>query len=92
MVLFFSYSLIKEETQRPKYNKLLEHAFIRRSDEAKIDVAHYVSDVLDNMANNGATMFTMNQPWKHALSPRKLVKRLTARCAAIICHGRQRDE
>uniref|UniRef100_A0A1B6CQT0 mitogen-activated protein kinase kinase n=1 Tax=Clastoptera arizonana TaxID=38151 RepID=A0A1B6CQT0_9HEMI len=61
-VNFVNTCLIKEENQRPKYNKLLEHPFIRCSDEAKIDVAYYVSDVLDNMANNGATMFTMNQP------------------------------
>lgn len=61
-VNFVNTCLIKEETQRPKYNKLLEHAFIRHSEEACVDVAHYVSDVLDNMANNGATMFTMNQP------------------------------
>lgn len=55
-------SLIKEETQWPKYNKLLEHAFIRHSEEACVDVVQYVSDVLDNMANNEAMMFTMNQP------------------------------
>lgn len=55
-------SLIKEETQRPKYNKLLEHPFIRRSDDASIDVAAYVSGILDSMANNGITAFTMNQP------------------------------
>lgn len=55
-------SLIKEETQRPKYNKLLEHPFIRRAEEATIDVAAYISGVLDNMANNGVTPFTANQP------------------------------
>jgi hypothetical protein len=60
--LFWSCSLIKEEIQRPKYNKLLEDKFIRSSDEANVDVAQYVSDVLDLMANNGATAFTMNQP------------------------------
>ena len=58
-------SLIKEETQRPKYNKLLEHTFIRSSDEAYVDVAQYVSEILDLMANNGVTAFTMNQPWWH---------------------------
>lgn len=61
--LLWCCSLIKEETQRPKYNKLLEDRFIRSSDEANVDVAQYVSDVLDLMANNGATAFTMNQPW-----------------------------
>ncbi|XP_021933323.1 dual specificity mitogen-activated protein kinase kinase 4 isoform X1 [Zootermopsis nevadensis] len=61
-VNFVNTCLIKEETQRPKYNKLLEDRFIRSSDEANVDVAQYVSDVLDLMANNGATAFTMNQP------------------------------
>lgn len=61
-VNFVNTCLIKEEIQRPKYNKLLEDKFIRSSDEANVDVAQYVSDVLDLMANNGATAFTMNQP------------------------------
>lgn len=61
-VNFVNTCLIKEEIKRPKYNKLLEDKFIRSSDEANVDVAQYVSDVLDLMANNGATAFTMNQP------------------------------
>lgn len=61
-VNFVNTCLIKEETQRPKYNKLLEHAFIRKAEEATIDVAAYISGVLDNMANNGVTPFTTNQP------------------------------
>ncbi|EZA50311.1 hypothetical protein DMN91_012192 [Ooceraea biroi] len=61
-VNFVNTCLIKEETQRPKYNKLLEHPFIRRAEEATIDVAAYISGVLDNMANNGVTPFTTNQP------------------------------
>ncbi|KAH0947267.1 hypothetical protein HN011_011028 [Eciton burchellii] len=61
-VNFVNTCLIKEETQRPKYNKLLEHPFIRRAEEATIDVAAYISSVLDNMANNGVTPFTTNQP------------------------------
>ncbi|XP_012271928.1 dual specificity mitogen-activated protein kinase kinase 4 [Orussus abietinus] len=61
-VNFVNTCLIKEETQRPKYNKLLEHPFIRRSEEASIDVAAYISSVLDSMANNGVTPFTTNQP------------------------------
>ncbi|XP_050459951.1 dual specificity mitogen-activated protein kinase kinase 4-like [Cataglyphis hispanica] len=61
-VNFVNTCLIKEETQRPKYNKLLEHPFIRRAEEAMIDVAAYISGVLDNMANNGVTPFTTNQP------------------------------
>ncbi|XP_011497566.1 PREDICTED: dual specificity mitogen-activated protein kinase kinase 4-like [Ceratosolen solmsi marchali] len=61
-VNFVNTCLIKEETQRPKYNKLLEHPFIRKSEEATIDVAAYISGILDNMANNGVTLFTTNQP------------------------------
>ncbi|XP_066598771.1 dual specificity mitogen-activated protein kinase kinase 4 isoform X2 [Prorops nasuta] len=61
-VNFVNTCLIKEETQRPKYNKLLEHPFIRRSEEATIDVAAYISGILDNMANNGVTPFTTDQP------------------------------
>ncbi|XP_024883479.1 dual specificity mitogen-activated protein kinase kinase 4-like [Temnothorax curvispinosus] len=61
-VNFVNTCLIKEETQRPKYNKLLEHPFIRQAEEATIDVAAYISGVLDNMANNGVTPFTTNQP------------------------------
>lgn len=56
------FSLIKDEIQRPKYNVLLQHPFIRRADEDKVDVALYVSEILDNMSNNGATQFTMNEP------------------------------
>lgn len=61
-VHFVNTCLIKEETQRPKYNKLLEHPFIRRSQEAQIDVAAYIGGVLDTMATNGITSFTTNQP------------------------------
>ncbi|XP_014215798.1 dual specificity mitogen-activated protein kinase kinase 4 [Copidosoma floridanum] len=61
-VNFVNTCLIKEENQRPKYNKLLEHQFIRISEEAAIDVAAYIGGVLDNMANNGVTPFTTNQP------------------------------
>ncbi|XP_020708251.1 dual specificity mitogen-activated protein kinase kinase 4 isoform X3 [Athalia rosae] len=61
-VNFVNTCLIKEETQRPKYNKLLEHPFIRKGEEATIDVAAYVSGVLDSMTNNGVTPFTTNQP------------------------------
>lgn len=59
----FNYSLIKEETQRPKYNRLLEHGFIKRSETEKVDVAAYVCSVLDDMANNGIAAFTTDQPW-----------------------------
>lgn len=60
--VFFFFSLIKEETQRPKYNKLLEHPFIKESDEAKLDISLYIRKILDEMESCGANMFTMNQP------------------------------
>lgn len=60
-VNFVNTCLIKEETQRPKYNKLLEHPFIRKAEEDTIDVAAYISGVLDNMALRGLTPFTTNR-------------------------------
>jgi hypothetical protein len=48
----FDCSLIKDEIQRPKYNKLLEHPFLRQSDASNVDVAVYVNGVIDKMANN----------------------------------------
>lgn len=62
---FFIYnknSLIKEETNRPKYSKLLQHHFIQRGERSHTDVAAYVCDILESMANNGITPFTTNQP------------------------------
>lgn len=56
------YSLIKEEQERPKYNELLEHPFIRRGEEVTVNVASYVSEILDSMADNGIDAFTTNQP------------------------------
>ncbi|KAK3930449.1 Dual specificity mitogen-activated protein kinase kinase 4 [Frankliniella fusca] len=61
-VNFVNTCLIKEETQRPKYNRLLEHDFIKRSETERVDVAAYVCSVLDDMANNGITAFTTDQP------------------------------
>ena len=52
-MLYFAlsfFSLIKEENQRPKYNRLLEHSFIRGGERASPDVAAYVAEVLDAMA------------------------------------------
>lgn len=60
-VNFVNTCLIKEETQRPKYNKLLEHPFIRKAEEDTTDVAAYISGVLDNMAFRGLTPFTTNR-------------------------------
>ncbi|XP_058808761.1 dual specificity mitogen-activated protein kinase kinase 4 isoform X2 [Phymastichus coffea] len=61
-VNFVNTCLIKEENQRPKYNKLLDHPFIQMSEGATINVAAYIGGVLDNMANKGVTPFTTNQP------------------------------
>ncbi len=48
-VNFVNTCLIKDETQRPKYHGLLQHAFIKRSEAeaGEVDVASYVSDVLE---------------------------------------------
>lgn len=56
------YSLIKDESLRPKYSKLLQHPFIQRGEKSHTDVAAYVGDILESMANNGITPFTTNQP------------------------------
>lgn len=61
-VNFVNTCLIKEETQRPKYNRLLEHDFIKRSETERVDVAAYVCSVLDDMLDNGITAFTTDQP------------------------------
>lgn len=46
---FLNTCLIKDEKQRPKYNKLLEHPFIKHYAELDVDVASYVCSVLDQM-------------------------------------------
>lgn len=56
------HSLIKEESNRPKYSKLLQHPFIQRGEKSYTDVAAYVVDVLETMACHGITPFTTNQP------------------------------
>ncbi|XP_063696002.1 dual specificity mitogen-activated protein kinase kinase 4 [Culicoides brevitarsis] len=59
---FVNTCLIKEEKDRPKYPKLLQHPFIQRGERSHTDVASYVNNILDSMANNGITPFTTNQP------------------------------
>lgn len=59
---FSHFSLIKEESNRPKYSKLLQHPFIQRGEKSHTDVASYVSDILEEMAENGITAFTTDQP------------------------------
>ncbi|KAK3585169.1 hypothetical protein CHS0354_001792 [Potamilus streckersoni] len=48
-VNFLNTCLTKDERQRPKYNKLLEHQFIRCAEEEEVDVAGYVVSVLDQI-------------------------------------------
>lgn len=57
-VNFVDTCLIKTEVQRPKYNKLLQDKFIVRSQNEEVDVAAYVSEIMDEMANNGISAFT----------------------------------
>uniref|UniRef100_A0A182NST6 mitogen-activated protein kinase kinase n=1 Tax=Anopheles dirus TaxID=7168 RepID=A0A182NST6_9DIPT len=61
-VNFVNTCLIKDERDRPKYGKLLQHAFIQLAEKSDTDVAAYVSEVLESMANNGITQFTTNLP------------------------------
>ena len=46
-VNFVNTCLIKDETQRPKYTRLLGHDFIVRSDSERVDVADYVTHILE---------------------------------------------
>lgn len=54
------FSLTKAEFDRPKYNKLLQDEFILRARDEKVDVAAYVSEIMDEMTNNGISAFTTN--------------------------------
>lgn len=58
---FVNTCLIKDEHLRPKYNKLLLDPFILRSQTEQVNVAAYVSEIMDEMANNGISAFTTNQ-------------------------------
>ncbi|GJQ73749.1 Mkk4 [Trypoxylus dichotomus] len=58
---FVNTCLIKEESQRPKYNKLLQDPFITKSEDEIVDVAAYVCEIMDEMANNGISDYTTNQ-------------------------------
>jgi len=48
LFLFFC-SLIKDELQRPKYSRLLQHPFIIRSSKETVDVHGYFSHVFVEM-------------------------------------------
>nr|CAI5818145.1 unnamed protein product [Callosobruchus analis] len=60
-VHFVNTCLIKQETQRPKYKQLLQDPFILRAQKEEVDVASYVTEIMDEMANNGISAFTTNQ-------------------------------
>ncbi|VEN49879.1 unnamed protein product [Callosobruchus maculatus] len=60
-VHFVNTCLIKQETQRPKYKQLLQDPFILRAQKEEVDVASYVAEIMDEMANNGISAFTTNQ-------------------------------
>ncbi|XP_037946675.1 dual specificity mitogen-activated protein kinase kinase 4 [Teleopsis dalmanni] len=59
---FVNTCLIKNESERPKYSRLLQMPFIIRGEHSHTDVAAYVTDILESMENDGITQFTMNQP------------------------------
>lgn len=59
---FVNTCLIKEESHRPKYSKLLQHPFIQRGERSHTDVAAYVCDTLEEMEQLGISPFTTNQP------------------------------
>ncbi|KAH8385151.1 hypothetical protein KR200_010600, partial [Drosophila serrata] len=58
---FVNTCLIKKESDRPKYSRLLEMPFIRRGETSHTDVAVYVADILESMEKDGITQFTANQ-------------------------------
>merc|ERR1719507_142811 len=49
---FVNLCLMKDESVRPKYTKLLEHPFIVTSENEKLDMAGYVTSILDRMQGN----------------------------------------
>lgn len=59
-VNFVNTCLIKNEHQRPKYKQLLQDPFILRAQKEEVDVAAYVTEIMDEMANNGISAFTTN--------------------------------
>jgi len=49
---FVNLCLMKDESVRPKYTKLMEHPFIVSSEAEVVDVAGYVTAILDRMQGN----------------------------------------
>lgn len=58
---FVNTCLIKNESERPKYSRLLQMPFIQRGERSHTDVAAYVTDILESMEQDGITEFTTNQ-------------------------------
>ena len=59
---FVNTCLIKEESQRPKYKQLLEEPFIKYSDQAKVDVADYVTYVLERWEQGDCEPHDVDMP------------------------------
>ncbi|ESN98030.1 hypothetical protein HELRODRAFT_101835 [Helobdella robusta] len=51
-ISFVNVCLIKDYSQRPKYNQLIREPFIMRYEEAPVDVAGYIGCVLERMPND----------------------------------------
>jgi len=49
---FVNLCLMKDESVRPKYTKLLEHPFLLTSQTEQLDTAGYVTNILDRMQGN----------------------------------------
>ncbi|KAK6643076.1 Dual specificity mitogen-activated protein kinase kinase 4 [Polyplax serrata] len=63
-VHFVNTCLIKDENQRPKYNALLQHLFIKRSDDDKVDVALYYPDLMEDWISPFEDELTVKRPLK----------------------------
>uniref|UniRef100_A0A0A9X3I5 mitogen-activated protein kinase kinase n=3 Tax=Lygus hesperus TaxID=30085 RepID=A0A0A9X3I5_LYGHE len=59
---FVDTCLIKEETLRPKYNTLLKHQFIKKSEHSNVNTAKYFTDILLVMFADDSARFTTNNP------------------------------
>nr|AUG90826.1 MKK4 [Pinctada fucata] len=53
---FLNTCLTKDEKQRPKYAKLLDHLFIKRYEEMEVDVASYVCTILDHIRDTNTNL------------------------------------
>ncbi|XP_033631134.1 dual specificity mitogen-activated protein kinase kinase 2-like [Asterias rubens] len=56
---FVSQCVTKNEKERPKYKQLLEHPFIRKYEREHVDVAGYVSNIVEQM-NEAGLNFNMD--------------------------------